>query len=332
MKILIASSLQGSRINIEYVQELFKVLSMKPPNYVIDINFRSGTDTNRTKNELLSFFLGTQYDYVFLIDATITNFSQAFYQVASAYDRAEKVIPMIGIGAIHPKPAYLFESVNNIKKSCNLRHNIFDFDITPAFERQKIPPGSAYSDALIREGQCNNGLVECKYLSTNFLMLSRKVLEKIIEKNPGIKYSRNPEETYLPESLYRFLKSDINADTSKYETGDVYICDTLRDMGALLFVDARLQIGVKGYENFVGSYMENLVNRRGVVDDQGIEGKGMLSMPQQQQQQRPAVPETPPISVVAENVILTKEDPSGAATDGETKKKRKRKKKKKKKK
>jgi len=161
-------------------------------------------------------------------------------------------------------------------------------------------------------------------------MLSRKVLEKIIEKNPGIKYSRNPEETYLPESLYRFLKSDINADTNKYETGDVYICDTLRDMGALLFVDARLQIGVKGYENFVGSYMENLVNRRGVVDDQGIEGKGMLSMPQQQQQQRPAVPETPPISVVAENVILTKEDPSGATTDGETKKKRKRKKKKKK--
>ena len=46
------------------------------------------------------------------------------------------------------------------------------------------------------------------------------------------------------------------------------------------FVDARLQIGVKGYENFIGSYMENLVNRRGVVDDQGVEGKGMMQMPQ----------------------------------------------------
>lgn len=67
MKILIATPLQGSRINIEYVQELFKILSMKPANYMIDINFRSGANINRIKNELLSFFLRTSYDYVFLI-------------------------------------------------------------------------------------------------------------------------------------------------------------------------------------------------------------------------------------------------------------------------
>jgi len=325
MKILIASALRSSKINVEYVQELFKILSMKPQNYTIDINFRSGEEPNRVKNELLSFFLNTDYDYVFLIDSNTTNFAQAFYQVASAYEKAEKVIPLIGIGAIHPNPAYLFESVNNIKKPCNIRNNLFNFDIIPAFERQKIPPGSAYSDALIREAQCNNGLLECKYLSADFFMLSRKVLEKIIEKNPGIKYSRNPEETYLPESLYRFFKSCINADTNKYETGDMSICNMLKDIRGLLFVDARLQLGVKGPENFVGSYMENLINRRGVVDDQGVEGKGLMQHP------RPAIPEEPPISVVAENVILTKEDPSGAAPDGETKKKRKRKKKKKKK-
>jgi len=324
MKILIATSLQGSTINIEYVQELFKILSMKPPNYTIDINFRSGDNINRRKNELLSFFLGTTYDYVFLIDASITNFSQAFYGIASAYERAEKVIPMIGIGGINPIPAYLFESVNNIKKPCNIRNNLFNFDIIPAFERQKIPPGSAYSDALIREGQCNNGLVECKHLNTNFFMLSRKVLEKIIEKNPEIKYSRNPEETYLPEFLYNFFQCHINVDTKKYETSDVFICNMLKDAGALLFVDSKLKIGIKGPENFIGSYMENLINRRGVVDDQGIEGEGLMQQP------RPAIPEEPPISVIAENVILTKEDPSGAAPDGETKKKRKRKKKKKK--
>lgn len=331
MKILIATPLQGSRINIEYVQELFKILSMKPANYMIDINFRSGANINRIKNELLSFFLRTSYDYVFLIEPTTTNFAKSFFEVASAYERSEKVIPMIGIGAINPKPAYLFEQVNNIKKPCNIRNNLFNFDITPAFERQKIPPGSAYSDALIREGQCNNGLVECKHLSTSFFMLSRKVLETIIEKKPEIKYSRSSEETYLPESLYSFFTSGIDADTKEYQSGNVMMCNMLRGLGALLFVDARLQIGVKGYENFIGSYMENLVNRRGVVDDQGIEGKGMMQMPQQQQQQqRQSVPEVPPISVTAQNVILKGEDPSGAANTGETKKKRKRKKKKKK--
>jgi len=109
MKILIATPLKDSRINIEYVQELFKNLSMKPPNYMIDINFRGGADIDRIKNELLSFFLGTPYDYVFLIEPTTTNFAQSFYQVVSAYEKSEKVIPMIGIGAINPKPAYLFE-------------------------------------------------------------------------------------------------------------------------------------------------------------------------------------------------------------------------------
>ena len=326
MKILIATPLRDSRINIEYVQELFKILSMKPPNYMIDINFRGGADIDRTKNELLSFFLGTPYDYVFLIEPTTTNFAQSFYKVASAYEKSEKVIPMIGIGAINPNPAYLFEQVNNIKRSCNIRNNLFDFDITPAFEKNKIPPGSAYSDALIREAQCNNGLVECSYLSTGFFMLSRKVLETIIEKNPEIKYSRNTEETYLPESLYNFFTSGIDADTKKYQTGDVTMCNMLRDLGALLFVDAKLQLGVKGYENFIGSYIENLMNRKGVVDDQNVEDKRVLPPIHR----APAVPEAPPISVPAQNVILKGEDPSGAANNGETKKKRKKRKKKKK--
>ena len=130
----------------------------------------------------------------------------------------------------------------------------------------------------------------------------------------------------MPESLYSFFTSGVDADTKKYQTGDVTMCNMLRDLGALLFVDAKLQLGVKGYENFVGSYIENILNRRGVVDDQGVEGKGMMQMPQAP----PAVPEVPPISVTAQNVILKEEDPSGAINVGEKKKKRKKRKKKKK--
>ena len=39
MKILIATALTNTGIQIGYVQELFKILTQKPPDYVIDINY-----------------------------------------------------------------------------------------------------------------------------------------------------------------------------------------------------------------------------------------------------------------------------------------------------
>ena len=85
MKILIATALTNSGIQIGYVQELFKILTQKPPDYVIDINFRENSDVVRTKNELLAFFLTTSYDYIFLIDQNLVNFAEPFFKVAESH-------------------------------------------------------------------------------------------------------------------------------------------------------------------------------------------------------------------------------------------------------
>ena len=333
MKILIATALTNSGIQIGYVQELFKILTQKPPDYVIDINFRENSDVVRTKNELLAFFLTTSYDYIFLIDQNLVNFAEPFFKVAEAYKRTEQVIPLIALGAACPLAKYNFDKVQNIKRSCNLRHNLLDFDIEPAFERQKIPPGSAYSDALLRETQCNNGLLECKEISSRFMMLSRHVLETLIKKNPDIKYSRDPAQTYLPGDLFSFFNSGIDSSVQKFCTADTLFCRMLKALGGLIFVDSRLKLGFCGHEVFSGCYIENLMTRRNFVDDGGIEPQGPMQAPAPQpprppQAPRPQIIPVAPLAASAnKNVVLeSASDPSEVDTKKKKKKKKKRKK------
>ena len=333
MKILIATALTNSGIQIGYVQELFKILTQKPPDYVIDINFRENSDVVRTKNELLAFFLTTSYDYIFLIDQNLVNFAEPFFKVAEAYKRTEQVIPLIALGAACPLAKYNFDKVQNIKRSCNLRHNLLDFDIVPAFERHKIPPGSAYSDALLRETQCNNGLLECKEISSRFMMLSRHVLETLIKKNPDIKYSRDPAQTYLPGDLFSFFNSGIDSSVQKFCTADTLFCRMLKALGGLIFVDSRLKLGFCGHEVFSGCYIENLMTRRNFVDDGGIEPQGPMQAPAPQpprppQAPRPQIIPVAPLAASAnKNVVLeSASDPSEVDTKKKKKKKKKRKK------
>ena len=273
MKILICTPLHGTKLELGYVLSIFRIMGNLPKGFQVDVNFRQGSLVNRCRNELLGFFLASSYDYVFFIDSDIVRFENAFFRVANAYKRVEQVIPMIILGGAYPIKHYNFDKTNNLKQPCDLRENLLNFNINPALEIRKIPPGSDYAEALAKEAMCNRGLLECSSSGGGFLMFSRKLVEMIIKKKPELQYKKHYNDTLLPNNLYNLFHSYIDPETKNYLSEDYGFCKLAESCGANVYINIVEKLGHVGTETFFGSYNDNLRNRRGVAgtNTQGLD-------------------------------------------------------------
>jgi hypothetical protein len=92
-------------------------------------------------------------------------------------------------------------------------------------------------------------LVEVGYAATGFMLIKRRVFEKIIKAKPDLKY-KNEVDGYMSfgDNFYNFFPADINPSTRKYESEDYGFCNLWRSLGGKIHVDPSINL------HHMGSY------------------------------------------------------------------------------
>ena len=73
-KILIATPIHTDHLIMQYVTSVFQLINNKESPFEVNIFWRRGSLVNRGRNELVGYFLESQYEYIFFIDSDIVDF------------------------------------------------------------------------------------------------------------------------------------------------------------------------------------------------------------------------------------------------------------------
>ena len=92
------------------------------------------------------------------------------------------------------------------------------------------------------------GLVRAKRVATAFMMIKRKVLEDLIEKNPQWKYHDQKAERDL-SAVFDFMVKD-----NTYVGEDYLFCDRAREIGYEVWVDPTIKLGHMGTIEYEGDF------------------------------------------------------------------------------
>ena len=112
----------------------------------------------------------------------------------------------------------------------------------------------------IHNPDIKNGWFKTKYAATGFLLISHNVFERILHKNPDIRYN-NQVKGYGMVELYEFFPVGIDKDTREYLSEDYYFSKLAINTGFDIWCDAKSKLTHIGTHKFEGD-LNNYLQRR----------------------------------------------------------------------
>ncbi len=100
-----------------------------------------------------------------------------------------------------------------------------------------------------------NGFAKVRFAGTGFLMIKRSVIERMVEKYPELKYSReNRAEDTLRNSPWRvaLFNCMIDPETGVYLSEDFSFCRRWTEMGGEIWADLQSRLTHTGSMTFSG--------------------------------------------------------------------------------
>lgn len=110
------------------------------------------------------------------------------------------------------------------------------------------------------------GLVRAKRVATAFMMIKRKVIEDLVEKNPQWKYHDTKTERDL-SAVFDFMVKD-----NTYVGEDYLFCDRAREIGYEVWVDPTIKLGHMGTIEYEGDFGNEAFYPRLVKDEKVSNG------------------------------------------------------------
>ena len=100
------------------------------------------------------------------------------------------------------------------------------------------------------------------YVPSGFLCIRRDAIEKLIEKNPDLKYTNSIEGYHSDESVeyyYDFFKPGVDPVTKQYMGEDFGFCNLLKLAEVPMYVYPNITLAHVGQFNYIGNFQE-LIN------------------------------------------------------------------------
>jgi hypothetical protein len=252
-KILIATPIHTDQLLLQYVSSVFQLINNKETLFEVNVFWRRGSLLNRARNELVGYFLESNYDYIFFVDSDIVNFVDAFYKIATKYIELEQLFPLLVLGAVYPIKHFNFDYVKNKEQvsykkwqqvMLNYNVNLKDLGIN--------------NENVIKEAEENNGLVKAQSIGGGFMMISRHVLNQMIEKFPQTEYNNFENDNLVAKKNYNLFHSFIEPISKFYLSEDYGFCYHFIQMGGTLLADISVPLSHYGEHSYTGSLYETL--------------------------------------------------------------------------
>lgn len=256
-KVLIATPIHSDHLIMQYVTSVFQIINNKESPFEVNIFWRRGSLVNRGRNELVGYFLESQYEYIFFIDSDIVDFVDSFYKIALSYIEIEKNNPLLVLGAIYPIKHFNYNYVENetqIKQE-NWQQVMLNYNVN-------IHNLEVNNDSIIDEADKNNGLVVCNSIAGGFMMFSRYVVNKMIEKYPESAYKNFANDTLVAKKNYNLFHSFVEPISKFYLSEDYGFCYNFKKIGGLILANIKIKLSHYGEQVFNGSLYESLKLRK----------------------------------------------------------------------
>jgi glycosyltransferase involved in cell wall biosynthesis len=236
-KILIGTPCYNGAVTIQYVSSLLRLQQMFVQKGIEFSLAMLGSESliTRARNFIVSQFLGRpQFTHLLFIDADI-GFDPA---VVFRYLKAERDI----VAGIYPLKGLDLDTVRSLPRD------------------QPVAATLRYATKLM-DGEVADpeGFAQAEYAATGFMLISRRVLEKMAAGHPELKYTHGftADQTATTEdvsNLYALFDTSLDRDRGLYLPEDYTFCNRWRAMGGEIWVDVRSKFTHVGSFAFHGDF------------------------------------------------------------------------------
>jgi hypothetical protein len=154
----------------------------------------------------------------------------------------------------NPYNSNIIQSILQRKKSGKLNEIVSDVDYI-RHNLLKYNINFLSSEMVIEE----NNLTKVRHLATGFMMIERRVIEKMMLAFPSTKYT--DDVNYLEESQnkYAYTLFDTAVEDGHYLSEDWLFCERWRKMGGDVYIDVSIKLSHSGTENYDGFFLSTLL-------------------------------------------------------------------------
>jgi hypothetical protein len=245
MKVMFATPCYISGVSMNYVASVFS-LALDARHVGLDciLHLHSESLITRGRNMMvLKFLAENAFTHLFWIDSDIVFQSQAVFRLLRAdRDIAAGVYPMKRFN--WPEQGL---PAGMTRRQFEDRYT--DYPFNPI--GHGASPVSAYADS--------DGLVEVAEAPTGFMVIKRRVFERLMENYPELNYVPDgPPNNPQRHLHWRFFDCMVDPDSGRYLSEDYAFCRRWRDIGGKVFVDPQCQLMHLGQHVFRGNLAESL--------------------------------------------------------------------------
>ena len=258
IKIFVATPTHTRTLDLGFVDSIFTInnMNLKDPNskYDIQFHFHSGSLINRCRNEILSIFMNSDFDYMFFIDSDITDFVNCFYNVVERYLEIEKIQPHVIVGGVYP-----IKQLHNYRLNLLEKNGLSRMDSLKYLHNYNINFLPTTTREVIELTNLNKGWVEVLEIGGGFQMFSKRTIRFMIEEYPECKYLPFDSQKNLPKELYNLYHSYVEPEGRTYLSEDYGFCRMLRQAGGHVYANLLLQLGHRGSYMYNGQAISQIV-------------------------------------------------------------------------
>lgn len=107
--------------------------------------------------------------------------------------------------------------------------------------------------------QIENNLTSVRHIATGFMMIKRKVIEKMQQGFPSTKYVDDVGFLTLTESEQAFALFDCGVEEGHYFSEDWLFCHRWTNMGGTIHVDVTINLNHTGPVDYRGCYLASVI-------------------------------------------------------------------------
>lgn len=264
-KLCLAIPTHDNRVYYEFMKSFTSII-MYLDNQKIDymVIHRVGSLINRSRNQIVSYFLASNSTHLLFLDNDICGFEHFVKKMVDLLRNDPLRVPKL-CGGIYPIKEY----------NWNRLEQVAGLDLSPDKKKLycmefniNILPDNNNVREILGQSEGNHGLLKVRHIPGGCMLIDRQVFIKCMEVYPTRQYHPGVNESTVSlensssgELLYNFFDSFIHdyGGNRQYLSEDYGFCELWNQIGGEVYADIETTLGhFDGGVEYRGSYLSKI--------------------------------------------------------------------------
>jgi hypothetical protein len=240
--VLIATPAYNGSVTVAYLESIIKAVTHLPQNGIRLSVSTVSTESliTRARNYQTAIFMGDpQFTHMIFVDADIGFDPQSIVDLVNS-DFDVCACP-------YPRKTYNFAKFKTSAKT-----DVGDC-MSYVLNISKNTDGKSYDVPVYKDHY-----VEVEETGTGFLMVKKKVIQKMMDAYPESKHHLDVTTDVAGTECYGLFDTMIEPETRRYLSDDYAFCRRWKDMGGNIFLNTEYNLTHSGIHTFSGNFLNSV--------------------------------------------------------------------------